>query len=822
MGIEQYLLDVLGKIEGSFAQEHKISTPEWGYAPRYTHWGLFQLTLANFVKELRNETAFMPVDAGVVRGRIIYCYVPADEDIEAVATEAQRLLRAEAKDAAVLLALVKENAEASIGKALIDLDIIENGLSEEETNQYQRLLGAHRKKQLEVLHSAIASALRERNTVTPYSAIPKGRLAGMADALFEKIYDKVLPFEFDGFTTGRGGAARDCAEFTRRLLVGTLTHDDTQTMPVAQRNRIQTVLNASWKVFGRNGSVTLQQSPQKVRALVQAWEAKFTEPEGLNLRDAIALACAEPYGANIASAGLLFAAFFQAKRNMAALMRHEVQVSFDAVIGEIFSGNFLNPTALSALTLVRTEGVNSEWEQFIADWHNSISYRARVEYLEKCGALTARVSIPAVLRPQVQALTELALAAHKKMEEADNKESGALEEIERGATRGKTGHVAFGASRLKTWLEQKREDKLWEVDQDIAPLMEQVNEAKQIIQRDFDAWLARQTPRNATAEALTALRDKLLKMRNNLRKLDLDNLTDAVESRYNALSKSFDAINGARTKIAAADGWLASNSAPPPGTTLLRLKQIGENAEEQVKLLKAAQADMRRRDETSLVAELSERIDKIAAIQAAVKSQEKGIKERAENIWSTELTVETAQAIADEAVNLLRLYDGSGTDTGDFLVMRDCAQAFSELARRLDNLQLPEDEFEKIRTEGKKDFIERYDEEEPPWDLDESIDIMVNAIIQKRERASREWTERMASLCSDANGLSIEALEDALRNLAETPPYFNDKDRNDIDGLKAGIKQLLENKGVEWLVEKFKQLSPSGKDQFLHEIRNIQ
>ena len=822
--IEKYLPDMLRKIEGSFGQEHSISTPEWGYTPKYTSWQIFRLTLANHVKDLRNETEFMPVDASAVRGRIIYCYVSGDEILDDVTAEAQHMLQKEAKGTAILLTFIQENAEESISKALIDLDIMANELSAEEKSQFGRLVLAHSNKQMESLRLAIDVALHERNTITPHSTIPKGRLVNMADALFDKIYDKVIPFDFDGFSTGRGAAAKDCAQFTRRLLMGELNYDDTRTMPVAQRNRIQAVLNASWKIFGHNGSVTLQKSPQKVRLLVQTWEEKFTESGGLNLRDAILIACAAPYGANIASAGLLFSSFCQAKRNMTALMRHDEQVSFDAVIEEIFSNNFLNPAALSALTLLRTEGVNSEWEQFISDWHNSVSYRARIEYLEKCDELQRRVPIPPILKAQKQALTEMAELAQRTMVEADKKENNALEKIfgENVVQQGKMGSVAYGASLLKSWLDQKAQDSLWEWDQDIAPLVERVNEAKQIIQRDFYAWLARQAPRNSTAEAITALRDKLNKMRNNLNNLGLDTLKNAVNKRYEGISRSFNAINGARTQIDVADSWLATNRVPPPGTTLLQLKQIEENAEEQMTLLKTVQTDMTRREETSIVEELTVRIDKIKAIQTEVRSQEKDIKKRAEKIWGTELTVDTAQSIVDEAVSLLRLYEGSGNDTGDFLTMRDCVQAFLEQARLLDNLHIPEAEFEKMQTEGKANFVERYGEDEPPWNLEEAFDTMVANIANQRRLASKEWTDRMKSLFANASNLSIEALNDALMNISRTPPYFNKNEKIIIDNLRNNINKILEDKGVEWLYEKFKHLSQSGKETFLNLIKNFQ
>ena len=355
------------KIECDFANENSVSTPEWVYSPRFTHWKVFKLTVANLMEELKMATEFMAIDSA--RGLVVYCYVSDSESPETVKDEAQRILKVQAKDLPVILVLLFDNDSASIGNPLVDLDILEN-MNKQEKEQYSRLIGSHQKKQLDLFETAVHQALLRRNYFTGFpAAIPVGRLKSMGKALFDKLFPKILPFPFDGYATGRGNAAKDCMDFTRKLLTANFRYDDTQTMPPQQRNRAQTVLQNTWKIFARDGSVALKQPSASVRAIILTWDQQLNKLDGngLNCTEALRLACDIPYGASLPAAGLLFASYLQARQNNVSVIKNGEHISFYNISDSLFSGHVLDVSYLKDFSIHKTEPENSEWEQLISD-----------------------------------------------------------------------------------------------------------------------------------------------------------------------------------------------------------------------------------------------------------------------------------------------------------------------------------------------------------------------------------------------------------------------------------------------------------------------
>lgn len=87
-------------------------------------------------------------------------------------------------------------------------------------------------------------------------------------------------------------------------------------------------------------------------------------------------------------------------------------------------------------------------------------------------------------------------------------------------------------------------------------------------------------------------------------------------------------------------------------------------------------------------------------------------------------------------------------------------------------------------------------------------------------KASAEWVAQMEARYVSVEDLSLQDAKVAVRELVNVPPYFNgDKDAAARDVLIRKLEKHQESKGVDWLVEKFKQLSPSARKAFLSAIK---
>jgi hypothetical protein len=695
-------------------------------------------------------------------------------------------------------------------------------MSDQEKIQYNRLIPSHAKKQQDLLDAALEEALLARNFFTPYpTVIPIDRLRNMGSALFAKLFGSVLPFPFDGYATARGNAARDCMEFTRRLLTGTLSFGDTQTMPPQQRNRAQTVLQSSWKVFARDGSLALKQPAPPVRAIVLEWDQQLACPDGMNCATALKLACAAPYGANLASAGLLFGVYVQARQNMISITQSGVPISLVSVSDRLFAGQLLDVSFFGGLHLFRAESGNSEWDQLITDWENSATYKELAEFIEKKNNLVARLPIPPALRSRIEISTRQSEEAQRKIEKADQFESDAISKTQNGIERRDIRVMSWGASLMQTCIKHKSGDPMWSEEEDVRPLVEIVNAAKQHIIRDFPGWLPTNRPHVSTADSLSKFKFALIEqIGGNLKNLGLTEQRDALVKYVERISRSFELISEAQQKISNADGWRAGNATIPRDATIVQLDSLRTAIKSQTDLLKSSRTSMKRLQMDQYVGDLTARIDSMDALLDEVTDSHRVINERATSIWNAALDTDTASSLLDEVSDLIRLYAGSSTNVDDFRIMRNLITAYIDITHRLDNLQITEDQLPLLVAESRKAFVSTYAEEEPPWDPEELFDTAIAKIYEKRLNASREWVAQIQKQYQNVEDLSLQDADKGLRLVLSLPPFFNAKqDSKKLGAIKARIEKHLEAKGVEWLVEKFSQLSPDGKKAFIARIK---
>jgi len=810
---------ILNPPECSFGNSHSIITPEWRFEAKPTYWTRFLLTIGAIASELEKNTAFQSVETA--RGLMIHCYVPANEDIEAVKEHAQKQLQKSAKRKPVLLILIQDDAEHNLSKALVDIDILSRFTTDEKA-KFGQLIASHEQKQRRVLEDSIRQALMARQYVTPFDEVLPNRLAMMELQLFEAAYPKVLPFPFDGYATPRGNAAKDCAEFTRRLISSDLSYSDTQTMGVAQRNRAQAVLNAAWRVFSKSdGSVVQKPGNQVVKAIMAEWEKQLSLQDGLNGSEAIKIACSAPYGANLASAGLLFGVFVQAYQKVIQAQYEDVPVSLETIATSTFSGNSLDLIYLKGITLYRMTGENGAWDQLLSDWASCGTYREQAEFAERIESLESSLPMPPALRHQIALCKSESKKAFDTIDAAEEKESDFIQKIENGMRMEKLSLLAFGASLLQSHAKELRKDPMWDIMRDIEPLVTRVNEAKVQISAMFPAWLARNQPRGSTQQDLAEFkRDSEERMARNLKNLEMYEEKEKLLAQVDRVCRSFEQIIQAREAVTKYDTWDAQNGNILDETPVLRLDAIGTESDKWLELIRACAATMKRVGNQHYADELANRLVRLEEIKKRIKEVRKAIDKRASSVWNMELTIESAPRIRDEVVDLTNLYQGNDSNLEDFRIARNFINAFIDAAARIDSLQIPQSQFEVLLSETKEDLVVRFEEEEPPWDAAETFDKLSGTVKQKRKKASSEWLAQAKARYASIDELSLQEAENALRELSNTPPYFGgEKDEDARNIIIRKLEKHLESKGVDWLVEKFKQLSPSAQKTFLKLIK---
>ena len=258
----------------------------------------------------------------------------------------------------------------------------------------------------------------------------------------------------------------------------------------------------------------------------------------------------------------------------------------------------------------------------------------------------------------------------------------------------------------------------------------------------------------------------------------------------------------------------------PDETPVAHLDSVGAEADKWLELIRSRAATMKRVGNQHYADELMSCVERLESIKKRLKEVRKGIDKRATVVWNTELTVDTATHIRDELIDLTNLYQGNESNLDNFRVARNFVNAFIDVAARIDSLQIPQSQFEILLDGAKDELVSRFIEEEPPWDVEAVFESLVEGVRLKRKKASAEWISQVKARYSSVEELSLQEAENAVRELTSAPPYFNgEKDVAARDILIRRLEKHLESKGVDWLVEKFKQLSPSARKAFLSAIK---
>lgn len=809
-----------------FGDERKIKTREWDFEPRFTTWSLFRLSVENLAAELRERSRYQSV--ADKRGFVVYCFVPNTENEVSVQEEAQRMLRAQCAKIPFLLVLLFDK-DRRLSDPLVQLDLLAS-LGTREKEQFDRLVPAQQRGQEELLAQALGEAIRERNVCAGVVLDGgQGRLRAFGNAVFEKLFPKAIPFPFDGFTT-KGGvsqASKDCAEFTRSLFLSDFSYDATQAMGVQKRNRAQTVLASAWSIFSEtDGAVSVRRATASVKALMDEWTKSLFSDEGLSVAGALERACASPYGANIASAGLLLSVFFRAHRNAKdiQLLKNGEAIEIDAIASLFPDKSALDPKDFLDVRFVKAvSGDDSPWKTIVDDWPDCMTYREKIAFRERIDALRkTHPAIPPAFKFKVLEVEREIAEAQRQMDVSDEKVSDHMNRIEVATRREDVYQLAFGASLLTDDLKWRvSQAYLWDKTLDIAPLEMALRESRQRILSWFPAWLQSFNPRGDSPDAVAEFKQIANeRMGRSLRNLGFSNEDDLLKRKVTRVLQHLEAISAARARKREAEAWAESHSAVPPNLTCAQIDALKAECDQHRDVLQRSAASMRTVN-SGVADEIAVVYQTLNGIKDELAKARQALDRRARKIYDKDLNPETARDLLSELETLIRLYDGSDANLDDFRDARNEVNAYLDQVEALSTLDMHETVFEERIRQGKTDFVEKYRDLEPPWEPEEAYDNLVGLCRKKRTLASKAWIAAMETRYADPSGLSPEETIAALDELARRIPPFNPKDAPKLAPIEKALAKHKDTLGVDLLVAQFNALSPAAKKQFLAKIKNL-
>jgi len=395
------LAEVIQPQETNFAVKHKISTNEWQFTQ-----DLFPIADLSEAYVQQCFTLWKnTISSDKAKGRLIWLYTDnntPEETIEKAQTYAKIV-----SGAPIVLMLLKDS-EGLLQSALCDYITLQ-AMSESDQQKY----GRHYLDKLQQTENSIRQSFEQlkkaklRITEKCVAAL-SARIAPALTDIFESIYPKAVPFDFDGFASKQPGKARKAfCSIVRLVLSDQISENTIHSFPADVRNRFDATLfannAASWKVVNTDYQII----PPMNKAALTAYNAIVELlPEGgsVKLGDIIDMLAAPPYGMNDYEAVYMIAAVFA---NLSYCLRVEYKKqSFtvgkwkDTVVGD-------SKIELAAIreTVAKRINAGAVADQFLALFNriNANTDTALVESLSKeLDTMLRGEDIPDALSAQLQ------------------------------------------------------------------------------------------------------------------------------------------------------------------------------------------------------------------------------------------------------------------------------------------------------------------------------------------------------------------------------------------------------------------------------------
>ncbi|MDD2635641.1 MAG: hypothetical protein PHW82_09110 [Bacteroidales bacterium] len=806
--------DLIKDIPSDFAEENKISTTEWTFLAKAANLDTLPQQIA-----MEAERWFNAENIDDPRGTILYTYLGESTDFESIARDTLRMLKSVAESYKVksipIMVVLLYDEEGKLGQDLTELSILRS-LSAEDKMKYGNLTEAHQLKLEHSITDNVEMLLKERR----YVALAKGdiqglRLSRVSTELFKQIYPNPIPFPFDGFSTVKGNAADTCSVLTRELMHATLDYHSIMAKPVKDKNRANSVLKEAWGMFSSNGKINRRPANSTLKSITVKWDDELKESSTISLRSMYDTLIKPPYGANLDSAGLFLSAYISPRIDNLMVMKHGQHNSItDWISDNLIKAKHFNTALLDDASLVLRSNDTSEWVALLDEWEQAEDYQSIVDCLYRSEVLRKKLPVPPDQVYREQRLRDLAFEAEKQLDEMEDKIADAKFKISNGLESGNVSQLAWGCSSLKERIDKLESEKqLWGEDQ-IGDLSSIYAEGRQTILQVFPDWKQKQRPKSESPDHVGEFKHVMLnKVIPNLNSTGLDAQSAELEEYVRKIIKNSENVAEAHRLMSNVNNWLHV-SRSVLGTN--RLKDIRSEKDAAKEFSNKLRGMSQRINLNELLLVRTE----ISNFYKELTAAEENIAKKANRVWSSKITDENSMTeLSEELDSLIRAYDGLDTDLEDFHTQKKALQLYKRAFGRLNDLSLTWNAFSKLSKEIEKEVVSSLSEEELPWIPEDVIKALIKYISDSRKNLSAEWTDELLALESGIPKMDVSTANQLQNKVTQPPVYVTDAHLKKIDKLIKALEKRLSEIKIDWLIEKFKELSEKDKKKFLEIIR---
>ncbi|WP_207168497.1 hypothetical protein [Thiocystis violacea] len=778
----------LGDIQTDFGRLHEIATAEWFYEARCEQ----VQTIENAIKAAARdwEKAILPKDA---KGRVIYLYLHAEDDLAGVEETITRALSEEIKrlgQAALPVWIIGlADQDRALAEHLGRLHLFDEQLSADEQERFRRFVPEERERSRLALKEAVARMIKERLFwVAGCEEIPSGRLRAVGEAIFARVYPKVLPFPFDGFATSAGGGPADAAQLMRSLIARQVDGPWVQAQPKRLQNRVQATLVHGWQVLGSSGKLTAPGNPE-VKAVLDWLQQTHADNAKRSLWLSYRALIAPPYGMNAASAGLLLGLLLGGQHPPRRIEQNGEMVASADWVSAAFSAqrgrHHLEQGLLEKTTLrFLSEDGEGRWRELLERWEAEQNYERKVALAREAERLRKVDPLPEALEGNFKYLLDKSEGAALKLRQFKAQLDDWETSIERAERQNNLGELLRLATLLLRRQQEVNDGVQWS-----ASAVEACNSLliplREMVSQRVAGWIPCQSCHNATD--VGAFRHRIEKAIGSLKDLGFGTEAQALEEQSRRAIFQVEKRQQFALTLAESDDYprQPESSESTPVRDLLDDIEKGEALIVGVEAARGVLTDPEiqarigaiKQRQQGLRAALERQRARLGELLDVALDSEEVIKEtlaRSDRLRAIFVGTRDESEVSDLAVLLERvLSDIAVWESGEWGVDR-----LEELLDRQVKQQLVELEA----------FLERR-EIEPVSDMAAIYQGLVQARLAGARERSAEWVKRRWMTPDQVSELSVEDCVRAERELLDPPAYLAVEDRARIGTLLEALAE---------------------------------
>jgi len=813
----------------SFGSRNNIGTTEWAYSIKTTT----VKSLGNIVSSSYAEW-LTSIEPNQSRGTIIYCFFPESSIIE----NAKKLLQNEISNLLnnpenkieifpfYIIPIIDKNGDLT--RSMTEQFILTSNLPSDEISRFRHFIDDHKSFLIDELPRIFDRLILEcrEHAVFPdklNDSLSTVKPRKVPDEVFAQIYPNIVDFPFDGFSTLKGNAARDCRELTIELINGNATPEWISTKNKQFQNRYNVLLSESgqngggWGFIDPRGKFKIYPSNKKARLLVDMVDLRLEKSREVSITEIFEDWVRPPIGLNLASAGLLLAAYLAGRSDSHSITLKNQNISRKSWILNVLGRSYIDLRKVgdSKLRIIDENHID-EWKKLLEQWEIATFYSKLVHFEHEAEELTERIGFPSeTLQYKREMLTERNKVAHKEIDKFKRTHQNYEESFALAIEKKNSGKQIHLCQKIISKIDEMKDTGCWQ-DHEFEPFFELLGAATSAAKESFDDWLESLYVGNVAQ--IERFEHQNRTNSNTLRKLDLSNLALRLDKKNHQLTRNLNVQRKISQVFDTVDTFKRTQYFTAV-STMQEIEKIIQNAN-------ALISDLERIKNDDNFKAIENRQNKLKTEYLISGEKQKAKNSERLSCFYDVTHFENIDRLREAQIELDTLnhiFQGKDNDLEDIVVMQlqigKLLDAAEYLEREKAHFSIKSLEINLKQLED--DYISSFqDGTDIEWNFKDTLDPIFINIKENINRLSKEWMR------TNIDGKNIRTFgfascNEFLGTLSNLPVFLTEEDQKKVSTINIEVQERMDMFRVEKIISDFVKLDEEQQKNCIVKIKQI-